>query len=544
MRHFQFSFFLIVLIAPLIIFANTIKIDDFSSLYYAEVDTVKKELLIKDKKTKKIIIDVNIEDVDLEYEASNNFQSNVAQRPYGDQSLIIYDDFNFDGKKDFAIKNGNYSCYGGPSFLIYLKKGSKFFLDDDFTRVAQEYCGMFGVDKKTKTIHAMTKSGCCWHLFDEYKVENGKLKLVNSVEETYGFPFIEYITKEYKGGKEVVHKSVDVNIDDIKVQFSFNLENGKKVILFESEGLLYYILIDKQDHVEFAFNRELMYDEYEEPGKSFIYIIDASNRKELHFNTEDARYTIYQISEKEKISQVGITVETKGKLYELKGLSETVSGNLGELLDGESNWGDERRFKNVLVFRMDEKTNNKFLQGIYEDIKHMTPNDYIRIENVYNKTTEVDNDISNRDKEKIDRLIQRYKAAILDKNRDELFSLYYRDHVLYKFYSVLGESKSVAFFEKELLNGYTYDIPKDECKAPRRIHYPKEETEYNGCWTSATVDDIVDVQIKDMVYKENTYKLNILFINKEGSKIYATEHIEKIQQSDGEIVYVFGNYPG
>ena len=537
MHRYKNFLSLIVLIAPLILSAKTIKIDDFSSLYYAEVDTVKKELFIRDKKTKKTIIDADITDVDLDYEESNHFQSNVAQRPYGDQSLIIYDDFNFDGKKDFAIKNGNHSCYGGPSFLIYLKKGTKFFLDDDFTRVAQEYCGMFGIDKKTKTIHAMTKSGCCWHLFDEYKVEKGALKLVKSVEETYGFPFIEYITKEYKGGKEIVHKSVDINIDEVKVQFSFRLKNGKKVILFENDGLLYYTLIDKQNHVEFAFNREPMYDEDQEPGKSFIYITDASNRIELHFNTEDARYTIYQVDDKNKISQAGITVETKGKLYELKGLSETIIGNLKDIVAKN----EDETLKNILKFQIDEKTNDQYLQGIYKDIKDMTPKDYMRILNVYGKTVQANK--GDHDREKIDSLIQQYKDAILNKERDKLFSLYYRDHLLYKFFTIFGGSKSTEFFERELLSGYTYDIPKDECKAPRLLQYPKDETGYNGCWTSATVDDVVDVKI-NRVYKENSYHLNIILIKKDGSKIYVIEHIEKIKQSDGETVYVFGNYPG
>jgi hypothetical protein len=539
MLHFKKFLFIFIVTAPIILFAEILKINDFSSIYYAEIDVVKKELRIKDKKTKKIMIQANIEDVDLGYEASNNFQSNVVQRPYGNQSLIIYEDFNFDGKKDFAIKNGNNSCYGGPSFLIYIKKGSKFYLDDDFTRVAQEYCGMFSVDKETKTIHAMTKSGCCWHLFDEYKVENSKLKLIKSVEETYSSPFIKYIIKEYKGRKEIVHESVDINIGEVDVQFSFKLQNGKTVILFKDQELLYYILMDKEGYGEFAFDREPVYDgNSQEPNKSFIYIAGDPNRKELHFNTEDARYTIYQVNEKEKMSQIGITVETKGKLYDLKGLSSTVNGNLEDICKKSK----DGVLKNVLVFRMAEKTDNKFLQSIYEDIKNMTPKDYMRIDNVYEKTAQVDKDDS--DKEKIDRLIRQYKDAILNKEQDKFFRLYYRDHLLYKFFSVFGENKSVAFFERELLHGYTYDVPKDECRAPRLLHYPKEETEYNGCWVSASIDDIIDVQIKDMVYKEKNYELNIILIKKDGSKIYAREYIEKIKQSDGTMLYVFGNYPG
>lgn len=34
---------------------------------------------------------------------------------YDDQGMIQIGDFNFDGALDFAIQDGNSSCYGGPS---------------------------------------------------------------------------------------------------------------------------------------------------------------------------------------------------------------------------------------------------------------------------------------------------------------------------------------------------------------------------------------------------------------------------------------------
>ena len=34
-----------------------------------------------------------------------NLEANVLELPYGEQSAIIYNDFNFDGKKDFAISD-------------------------------------------------------------------------------------------------------------------------------------------------------------------------------------------------------------------------------------------------------------------------------------------------------------------------------------------------------------------------------------------------------------------------------------------------------
>ena len=39
---------------------------------------------------------------------------NVVQL-YGEQSALIFADFNFDGSEDVAIRNGNYGAYGGPT---------------------------------------------------------------------------------------------------------------------------------------------------------------------------------------------------------------------------------------------------------------------------------------------------------------------------------------------------------------------------------------------------------------------------------------------
>ncbi|MCW1777480.1 hypothetical protein NB693_24540 [Pantoea ananatis] len=47
-------------------------------------------------------------------------KANVHELPYGEQSVLIYDDFNFDGIKDLAVMDGQNSCYHGPSYQVYL----------------------------------------------------------------------------------------------------------------------------------------------------------------------------------------------------------------------------------------------------------------------------------------------------------------------------------------------------------------------------------------------------------------------------------------
>lgn len=100
---------------------------------------------------------------------------------YGENnSGIIFDDYDFDGIEDLAIRNGNNGAYGGPSYSVFLfsKTKNRFIENASLTTLANENLGMFAVDKKAKTIETFTKSGCCWHQTTRYKVVNNKPKKV------------------------------------------------------------------------------------------------------------------------------------------------------------------------------------------------------------------------------------------------------------------------------------------------------------------------------------------------------------------------------
>lgn len=96
---------------------------------------------------------------------------NVIQL-YGEQSPLIFDDFNFDGTEDLAIRNGNYGYYGGPVYDIYVfnQSKNKFVLSQELSVLTQENLGMFELDKKRKRIITFNKSGCCYHIRSEYQV--------------------------------------------------------------------------------------------------------------------------------------------------------------------------------------------------------------------------------------------------------------------------------------------------------------------------------------------------------------------------------------
>lgn len=94
---------------------------------------------------------------------------------YDEQSVVNIDDFNFDGMQDVAICDGANGSYGGPSYQVYLssKSAGKFVHSKSFSELGT-HLGMFEVDKKKKVLRIFDKSGCCWHVTEEYSVVNNR----------------------------------------------------------------------------------------------------------------------------------------------------------------------------------------------------------------------------------------------------------------------------------------------------------------------------------------------------------------------------------
>ena len=97
---------------------------------------------------------------------------------YDESAPIIFDDFNFDGSKDLAIRDGNNSGYGGPSYDIYLydKNSGVFIFNKDFTDLATNYLGMFNIDNNNKEIITLQKSGCCIHYTEKWRIVSNVLQ--------------------------------------------------------------------------------------------------------------------------------------------------------------------------------------------------------------------------------------------------------------------------------------------------------------------------------------------------------------------------------
>lgn len=313
----QIIFLLFFVISKSVFSQTTFVIDDFSKDYFGKLyiaDTTevfsKGWVAIFDKKSKKQIIKINSDELTFNLH-DNKVLANIKEIPYGEQSTIMYEDYNFDGIKDFAIMDGQNSCYHGPSFQIFLATEKGFIKSPEFTTLAQEYCGMFGVDYKTKTIHTMTKSGCCWHQFSEFKVNNNKPYPIKIVEESVNAPGItwDYEEQNLINGKMVKssYQLLALDIDKNNLVLSFEFENKKKMKIFNSGNSLYYVFTDADEKIELLY-----YD-------TFRY---SYRDNSLSFTNRSTEYIIYDDK---------IIAKTPNKTFNMKAASNTNVGTLSKL---------------------------------------------------------------------------------------------------------------------------------------------------------------------------------------------------------------------
>ncbi len=144
------------------------------------------------------------QDLYFNLDKSNNPSSKMEM--YDEESPVFFGDFNFDGNEDLAVRNGNNSGYGGPSYDVYVYNLTinKFVLSKELTRLASTNLGMFEIDKENKRIITESKSGCCWHQKTGYEVVPQKplLKVYELVEDaTKGDDNVYVTEKKFVKGK-------------------------------------------------------------------------------------------------------------------------------------------------------------------------------------------------------------------------------------------------------------------------------------------------------------------------------------------------------
>lgn len=157
-----------------------------------------------DKKTSKKFQTLESEDLNFYLNEDQKPSANIIQL-YDEQSPLIFDDFNFDGTEDIAIRNGNESGYSGPSYDVYVFNITKkqFVLSEELTGLAHDNLGMFNTDSERKRLITYAKSGCCWHITTEYSVlpQRGLFKVYELEEDATGGEKVVVTKREFINDK-------------------------------------------------------------------------------------------------------------------------------------------------------------------------------------------------------------------------------------------------------------------------------------------------------------------------------------------------------
>ena len=173
--------------------AQIFEIKDGSKFYDAKIDVNcekeqcdgKAKIKLYQKMTKQLVQTFDSDELTMYLDEKFKPSVNIVQL-YGEQSPLIFDDFNFDGTEDLAIRNGNDGSYGGPVYDVYVLNQSrhKFILSEELSALTQDNLCMFDIDKKRKRLITYNKSGYCYHTRSEYEVvPNKRLLLVREFSE-------------------------------------------------------------------------------------------------------------------------------------------------------------------------------------------------------------------------------------------------------------------------------------------------------------------------------------------------------------------------
>jgi len=118
--------------------------------------------------------------------AYNSVIDKSERKLYDDEYSFVFGDFNFDANEDLAVCNGRNGGYGGPSYSVYLYNGKseKLVQSVRLSKLTEgAYLGLFFVEPKKRQLVAYSKSGCCYHETEVYKVVRNQPVLVEKVIE-------------------------------------------------------------------------------------------------------------------------------------------------------------------------------------------------------------------------------------------------------------------------------------------------------------------------------------------------------------------------
>lgn len=124
---------------------------------------------------------------------------------------------------------------------------------------------------------------------------------------------------------ESVLKTADLDQEGIYPIVSFKLHGkDKTAVLYNiNNRMLNYVLLQEGEVVEFHFPAEPVY-------KSRDFLV-SKEKNTVTFTNADAQYQIYQESQDDRFTKIGIRVKVGNKTYNIRGDVTTLKGSIEEI---------------------------------------------------------------------------------------------------------------------------------------------------------------------------------------------------------------------
>lgn len=168
----------------------------------------------------------------------------------GPSGLLYFDDFNFDGRLDLAIRNGNLAN-DSYAYDVYLQAAQppRWTLSQPLTDLARQPDGrMFGVSHQDHTLVQQTDRGCCWIRSTRWRLEGDVPMRLSSYtqeeipasldDDSTSMPggYMRRTTGEWKDGQWVEVARVEGPVIERAQSFSGTLNGNLPVELWYQEN--------------------------------------------------------------------------------------------------------------------------------------------------------------------------------------------------------------------------------------------------------------------------------------------------------------------
>jgi len=191
------SILLLVVIAQNIFAKDVFKVDGFSNEYYINIvldldkdsyDENKLSLIAKATNKKVQDFPIDFVNYDLNTLLKKMKKRNSFTLKYSEQEMFKYEDYNFDGKKDFSIARLEPRYGEVVSYDIYIKNKKNFKRSEIFSALTYEHGYIKKLDSKKHEIVVSKNNyyvnGSIIEINIKYRVMNNKLVIILSGDNT------------------------------------------------------------------------------------------------------------------------------------------------------------------------------------------------------------------------------------------------------------------------------------------------------------------------------------------------------------------------